>query len=84
MIESVGQRVSESKAMGVWEGRDDIAETFPVGQLAKSKGQKLIIGAEAASGTLGGEHLGAARKFRWIQSGSDLGKDRAGRLHPES
>src|ERR1035437_8713107 len=77
---AVESQVIEQVALG-FEAYDDIAEAFPVSQLAETKSEKVIIGGQSTSGTLVWEQFGAARKLRWIQSGGDLRKDAGRCLH---
>ena len=58
-----------------FEAYDDIAEAFPVSQLAETKSEKVILDGESTSGTLVGEQFGAASKLGGIQSRVDLRKD---------
>src|SRR5208283_1994824 len=67
-----------------FEADDDIAEAFPVSQLAETKSQKVIIGGESTSGALVWKSLSAARKLRRIQRGGDLRKDAGRWLHRPS
>lgn len=63
------------------EAGDDVAQTFPIGELPKAKGQELIILGESASGTSVGKKLAATGELFRVKHAGDLRKDRRGWLH---
>lgn len=89
-VGQIGPRDLTTKAQVIKAGApgakttDDIAQAFTVGQLAKAKGEEVIVAGERARAPRRRKQLNTALKLSRIKNISDLRQDGGCQLHSEN